>query len=160
MVRITALRRTYVWVAHELSDVRYIVRFIDDPGPVQLTFRPMLYTTSPPAPRGSWCHQRLKSFFPFGHGACSVSTSRLCCSINHRSVIVPLWFAVRRYYCYQRSRPSIVLSICSSVHPTLCFVYHICAVKNSTYSSLVFHRTFVSLPTLSPSHLDHERLGF
>ena len=39
----------------------YIVRFLDDPGPVQLKLRPDSYTTSPSAPRGSWCLQRSKS---------------------------------------------------------------------------------------------------
>lgn len=39
----------------------YIVRFIDGPGPVQLTLRPSLYTVSPSAPRGSWRLQRFES---------------------------------------------------------------------------------------------------
>ena len=39
----------------------YIVRFLDDPGPVQLKLRPEFYTISPSAQQGSWCLQRFKS---------------------------------------------------------------------------------------------------
>ena len=34
----------------------YIVRFLDDPGPVQITLSPPRYNTAP-APCGSWCLQ-------------------------------------------------------------------------------------------------------
>lgn len=36
---------------------RYIVRFLDDPGPIELTLAPDLYSFSLEAPRGSWCLQ-------------------------------------------------------------------------------------------------------
>ena len=36
---------------------RYIVRFLDDPGPVRLALDASLYTTAPDAVRGSWCLQ-------------------------------------------------------------------------------------------------------
>lgn len=36
---------------------RYIVRFLDDPGPVRLALNASLYTTAPDAVRGSWCLQ-------------------------------------------------------------------------------------------------------
>ena len=36
----------------------YIVRFLDDPGPIKITLLPSLYTTSRSATHGSWCLQR------------------------------------------------------------------------------------------------------
>ena len=57
----------YLWWLGQIHSINvleadtYIVRFLDDPGPVQLKLRPDSYTTSPSAPRGSWCLQRSKS---------------------------------------------------------------------------------------------------
>ena len=36
----------------------YIVRFLDDPGPIKIALLPSLYTTSRSATQGSWCLQR------------------------------------------------------------------------------------------------------
>ena len=43
------------------SDNTYIIRFIDDPGPVEIDLQPASYTTSNVANYGSWCLQRHKT---------------------------------------------------------------------------------------------------
>ena len=40
---------------------RFVVRFLDSPGPVKLMLHPELYSTDPSACRCSWCLQRHKS---------------------------------------------------------------------------------------------------
>ena len=40
------------------SDGSYIIRFLDDPGPIKINLRPALYTTATDAISGSWCLQR------------------------------------------------------------------------------------------------------
>ena len=43
------------------SDNTYIIRFLDDPGPIKINLRPANYTTSSTANSGSWCLQRHKT---------------------------------------------------------------------------------------------------
>ena len=40
------------------SDGSYIIRFLNDPGPMKINLRPALYTTARDAISGSWCLQR------------------------------------------------------------------------------------------------------
>ena len=47
--------------------LKYLVRFLDDPGPIKLPLPPARYTTSTGAVRGSWCLQvHLASAFARG----------------------------------------------------------------------------------------------
>ena len=39
----------------------FVVRFLDEPGPVKILLRPELYSTDPSAERFSWCLQYRKS---------------------------------------------------------------------------------------------------
>ena len=49
------------------EDKVYLVRFLDDPGPIKLPLPPACYTTSTGAVRGSWCLQVcIASAFPRG----------------------------------------------------------------------------------------------
>ena len=49
------------------TDGVYLVRFLDDPGPIKLPLSPARYTTSTRAVRGSWCLQiHLASAFARG----------------------------------------------------------------------------------------------
>ena len=43
--------------ASTTEDNIYLVRFLDDPGPIKLPLLPARYTTSTGAVRGSWCQQ-------------------------------------------------------------------------------------------------------
>ena len=53
--------------ARTTEDKVYLVRFLDDPGPIKLPLLPALYTTSTGAVRGSWCLQvHIASAFPRG----------------------------------------------------------------------------------------------
>ena len=53
--------------ASTTTDGVYLVRFLDDPGPIKLPFSPARYTTSTGAVRGSWCLQvHLASTFTRG----------------------------------------------------------------------------------------------
>ena len=40
------------------SDGSYIIRFLDDPGPIKINLPPALYTTARDTISGSWCLQR------------------------------------------------------------------------------------------------------
>ena len=42
------------------SDGSYIIRFLDDPGPIKINLGPALYTTARDAISGSWCLQRME----------------------------------------------------------------------------------------------------
>ena len=44
-------------VCHTATAAQYIVRFLDDPGPVKLKLSPSRYTTAIGAERDSWCLQ-------------------------------------------------------------------------------------------------------
>ena len=47
------------------ADGVYLVRFLDDPGPIKLPLPPARYTTSTGGVRGSWCLQvHVASAFP------------------------------------------------------------------------------------------------
>ena len=49
------------------EDEVYLVRFLDDPGPIELPLPPARYTTSTGAVGGSWClHVHIASAFPRG----------------------------------------------------------------------------------------------
>ena len=53
--------------ASTTEDEVYLVRFLDDPGPIKLPVPPARYTTSTRAVRGSWCLQvHIASAFPQG----------------------------------------------------------------------------------------------
>ena len=53
--------------ASTTEDKVYLVRFLDDPGPIKLPLPPASYTTSTGAVRGSWCLQvHIASAFPRG----------------------------------------------------------------------------------------------
>ena len=53
--------------ASTTEDKVYLVRFLDDPGPIKLPPLPARYTTSTRAVRGSWCLQvHIGSAFPRG----------------------------------------------------------------------------------------------
>ena len=53
--------------ASTTEDKVYLVRFLDDPGPIKLPLPPTRYTTSTGAVRGSWCLQlHIASAFPRG----------------------------------------------------------------------------------------------
>ena len=53
--------------ASNTEDKVYLVRFLDDPGPIKLPLPPARYTTSTGAVRGSWClHVHIASAFPRG----------------------------------------------------------------------------------------------
>ena len=62
--------------ASAAEDGVYLVRFLDDPGPIKLPLPPARYTTSMGAVRGSWClHVHVASAFPLGI-QCNVDESR------------------------------------------------------------------------------------
>ena len=53
--------------ASTTEDKVYLVRFLDDPGPIKLPLPPARHTTSTGAVRGSWCLQvHIASAFPRG----------------------------------------------------------------------------------------------
>ena len=53
--------------ASTTEDGAYLVRILDDPGPIKLPLTPASYTTSTGAGRGSWCLQvHVASLFPQG----------------------------------------------------------------------------------------------
>ena len=53
--------------ASTTEDKVYLVRFLDDPGPIKLPLPPARYATLTGAARGSWCLQvHIASAFPRG----------------------------------------------------------------------------------------------
>ena len=62
----------WLWWLGNLSsstteDRVYLVRFLDDPGPIKIPLLPARYTTSTGAVRGSWCLQvHIAGAFPRG----------------------------------------------------------------------------------------------
>ena len=53
----------WLGIIHTVDSTRepFVIRFLDDPGPVRLILRPELYSTDATAARFSWCLQRRKS---------------------------------------------------------------------------------------------------
>ena len=53
----------WLGIIHTVGSTRepFVIRFLDDPGPVRLILRPELYSTDATAARFSWCLQRRKS---------------------------------------------------------------------------------------------------
>lgn len=46
---------------HLSADTHYVVRVLDDPGPIKLTLAPGRHTVASHAPIGSWCLQARKN---------------------------------------------------------------------------------------------------
>ena len=88
--------------ASTTEDKIYLVRFLDDPGPIELPLPPARYTASTGAVRGSWCLQvHIASAFPRGiqpnvdESRGAAVTSRL--PSRHRSPIVLHFVWVMRF---------------------------------------------------------------
>ena len=91
------------------EDGIYLVRFLDDPGPIKLPVPPARYTTSAGAVRGSWCLQVYEaSAFPRGiqrnvdesRGAAVVSL--LSRRRHARQFSVFLGFLLGLFWCFLR----------------------------------------------------------